>query len=1088
MSALHDALLHPANRPGELVRRLAGMVNPGADLRELQDGGGTICDFRPDCPDTDPSLSVSLGSMGAVFKRFGGDGFQGGALDFVASCLHVSKGEAARLLIDWAGVMDTGAAKGSGRPSPKAVAGAVKLLGRVRDLKPLEEEDRAGRLKGWVRIEAGEDSPEAGELARRGLSLALTSGLLTAYRFTGRYGPDGGPQKVRTLPGHILPGALAFEVRGPDAQPWAYKVRNPGSKAELEAAGKNRYAYIGKGQGTPAWCSPDLTGAQAELWIEGELSGAAVAVMLEAAGYLGAVGVQGLAGSESLPHVAQLGAGREVYIYADPDPAGDRARQTWASLAAHCGAKVYQLPRDLFGAGDACELLPTGSAEDLGRKVMRAVQDAEEWTPPQAEISGAAVVWTGKKSGYKIDGGKLCAFTVKEEDGEEWESLEVLTNFSAHITAEVTLEDGTGEAGRVFEIEGQRADGRLMNPARVSVTAAEFPAMNWPVAKWGAGAVVHAGQGKKDKARVAMQLLSEARGMAERTVYHFTGWIEHPEHGPCYLTAGAVIGAAGAVEGVDVELTGRLAGYALPDPASGEEEAMQDAVRASLALLELAPDSVSVPVLGAVYRAPLGRLNAAVWLTGSTGLNKTALLALAQSHYGPTWNAEHLPDGWNSSANALERGAFMVKDAVFLIDDFKPGGSKTDTDRAHGNAARVLQGVADGAGRATLTADRKSRAGLYPRGTVMSSAETLPRGHSNRARAVLVDVRKPLIDSPAKSRAFYAAADLGASGVYALALAGYVQTLAGHLDEVKAGSEAHRASTRHLAPRFEGQHGRTGPAAAELAYGWQAFLSFAVMVEAVTEQHARHIWARVVAALEETAAGQGEHLTDEDPINRALSVLSGLLSQGRVYLEDLEDGGAPSLPEAAGWQRRTFVAAGGEGEEFMLKPGALLLGYVSKSGGDAWAYFLPDALHEALQRAVSAQGGAMLPDQGQLWATMRDKFHPAGLMRCQVGSGRTRPTWQVSVKGKRERLLTLRFPIEPDRFRLGAVGELGAEGHSRTSGMAPSTAPILSLFTFQVGAVGSESTPASSFAAAAVLPMPINAEMAAGPDAWAVTV
>ena len=314
-----------------------------------------------------------------------------------------------------------------------------------------------------------------------------------------------------------------------------------------------------------------------------------------------------------------------------------------------------------------------------------------------------------------------------------------------------------------------------------------------------------------------------------------------------------------------------------------------------------------------------------VWLTGETGRNKTTYLALAQSHYGAGWTAQHLPDSWNTTVNALEKSAFAVKDAPFLIDDFKPAGSKTDVDRAHGGVSRIVQGLADGAGRGRM--DYKTggnKAGYFPRGAVMSSAETLPRGHSNRARAVLVDIDRPLIDSLAKSEAYHLAADTAAEGVYALALAAYLQALAGHLDAVKVDSLAHRQRTRALAPHFEGAHGRTGPAAAELAYGWEVFLSFAVMVGAVSQAEASQIWARVLAALEDTAAGQGEHLHEEDPVNRALSVLSSLLAQGRVYLEDKDAGGPPVDAEFYGWE------LSGHGEEgkalYRTKPAAALLG------------------------------------------------------------------------------------------------------------------------------------------------------------------
>lgn len=1088
MSALEDALLHPANRPRALCEWLAAQVNPGADLRGLEDGGGAFCDFRPGFEERNPSLSANVGANGAVFKRFGGDGFEGGAVAFVVAVLNVSQGEAARLLIERAGIVDTPKSGNSSaivRPAPRV----GRALEKLAKLSPLEDGEAARRLKGWERLEADSTGPEAAELARRGLTAAL-GGLLSAYRFAGKVGKPGGPAKVYRLPSHILPGAVAFGVRGPDGKPWAVKVRNPGEKAELEAAKASRYAYIGKGQGTPAWCSPGELNAPAHVFTEGELNGAAVALALEVAGQGEAVGVQGVASAEALPHVAHVRAGAQVYLYADPDGSGHKARGVWARVLVSVGARVYQLPADLFGGGDACEALAGVGPEALGARVLEAMRGAVEWQPP-AEARQDGDVWPSKREGYGVRDGKLCALRMLKdpETGEEFEGTEVLAEFMAHIAAEVTQEDGTGEAPRVFELEGRRPDGRPMRPARAVVSASDFMAMSWPVREWGAAAVVHPGQGKKDKARAAIQLLSGQRGVIERTVYQHTGWIQHPEHGPLYLTAGAVIGAAGGVVGVDVELSGRLSAYALPDPAREGPEDVRAAVRASLALLNLAPDAVGVPVLGAAYRAPLGRLDAAVWATGETGRNKTAFLALAQTHYGAGWNRTHLPDGWNSTANALESAAFRVKDALFLIDDFKPSGGPGDTAKAQAGVSRILQGVADGQGRGTLTADRKARAGLYPRGTVVSSSETLPRGHSNRARVVIVDVTRPLIGKDAAmSAAYYAAEDRAAAGVYALALAAYVQQLAASSEAVTVGSPAHRERVRRLAPRFEGAHGRTGNAAAELAYGWEVFLSFAVHCGAVSEGEAGELWARVVAALEETAQAQGEHLHSEDPVTRALAVLSGLLAQGRIYLEDLDGGAAPPPDMAAslGWQRNTFTTADGEEmESWRTRPGGQLVGYYSKAGGDEWGHFLPDPLHEALQRAVQGQGGAALPDAGTLWANLRDRYYPAGLMRCEVEqSGRIRAFQKVTVNGERVRLLTLRLPLSLPSYNVGTVGTLGTDGERSMSGTVFEPVPMTLFFSKGLGTVGTPEAPPP----ASSLAVPESEDAAAWPEEWEVPV
>lgn len=1058
MSALDDALMHPANRPSPLVRALAALVNPGANLEGLQDGGGLILDFRPGHEEKNSaSLSVSVGNRGTVFNHFSGDEVDGGTVGFVADCLGLAKSEAAKWLIDRAGMVDTPGERKGWKPTPKQAVGLEKVHEKLAQQGPVPREERTKALKGWEPVTTIDESAAAQEVQRRGLTPALLSGALVAFKWTGRKKLSGGKGVTYRLADHIHPDALLFEVRGPDGTPWAYKVRN--AVLQDEKGKLNRYAYASKGGHSPAWCSPHFAARTRWLVVEGELNAVACWVMLVAAGQGDVLAVQGVASAQAQPHILGLTAGHEVFVFADPDDAGEKARERWAALFSETGATVRMLDGDLFGGGDldACDVLGSGSATEWGGKLLEAMQRAPAWEPAQADESGEdqGDVWLSDWQAYGVRGGKICAITQKTnpDTKEEYESVEVLAEFTAFIAAEVTQEDGSGEAARVFEIEGTRPDGRPMNPAIVTVTAQEFNAMTWPTAKWGASGIVHAGNGKKDKARAAVQLLSQQRGVQERTVYQHTGWTKHAEHGHIYLSAGAVIGAGGGVNGVDVDLSGRLSAYSLPDPVRKDDggarpvDEVRRAVRTSLDLLALAPDAVSVPVLGAVYRAVLGRADFVLWMTGETGRHKTAFMGLAQSHYGVRWGRKFLPDGWNSSANALESNAFRAKDTLFLVDDFKPSGNASERAKADGTVSRIIQGAADGAGRATLTADRRSRAGLFPRGLVMTSAEDLPRGHSNRARLVIVEVHRKLIDTPEKSAAYFDGESKAEEGVYALALAGFVQAVAGRFDRLHAGSSAHLARIRALSPYFAGEHGRTGDAAAEIAYGWECFLSFAVQVGAVDDVEALSLWDRVVAALAETAQGQGEHLAEADPTVRALSVLSGLLAQGRVYLEDLKDGGRPEAPDAVmcGWQRRVFIGEHGEEEEsFATKPGAVLLGWTSATGGDTWGHFLPDALHEALQKAVQGQGGALLPDASKLWGDMRDRLYPARLMRCEVDGKRVRATSKATLpSGERKQLITLRLPLDILHETLGTAG---TDTPSSPIGTLQSPVPTFTFF------------------------------------------
>ena len=159
---------------------------------------------------------------------------------------------------------------------------------------------------------------------------------------------------------------------------------------------------------------------------------------------------------------------------------------------------------------------------------------------------------------------------------------------------------------------------------------------------------------------------------------------------------GGAIGPNGIVEGINVQLTGTLQRYQLLQPNGNSE--LLAAVRASLRMLQNAPDHLTFPILAAVYRAVLNSADFAVWLTGTTGVFKSEEAALAQQHYGSTMDARHLPANFSSTGNSLEIQAFHAKDALLVIDDFAPHGSQHDVARYHGSAERIIRAAGNNQG------------------------------------------------------------------------------------------------------------------------------------------------------------------------------------------------------------------------------------------------------------------------------------------------------------------------------------------------------------------------------------------------------
>ena len=78
----------------------------------------------------------------------------------------------------------------------------------------------------------------------------------------------------------------------------------------------------------------------------------------------------------------------------------------------------------------------------------------------------------------------------------------------------------------------------------------------------------------------------------------------------------------------EARLPSALSLFRLPPPPSGV--ALAEAVKASLRMVGVGPDHVTLPLYAAVWRAPLGPATYSLYLVGSTGSGKSTLAALAQ--------------------------------------------------------------------------------------------------------------------------------------------------------------------------------------------------------------------------------------------------------------------------------------------------------------------------------------------------------------------------------------------------------------------------------------------------------------------------
>jgi hypothetical protein len=268
---------------------------------------------------------------------------------------------------------------------------------------------------------------------------------------------------------------------------------------------------------------------------------------------------------------------------------------------------------------------------------------------------------------------------------------------------------------------------------------------------------------------------------------------------------------------------GALSRYELR-PANNTTD-LHAAVSASLRLVELGPPAVSFSLLATTYRAVFGDADFALHLVGETGAFKSELAALHQQHFGAGMDRLHLPAAWSSTGNALEMLAFHAKDVLLVIDDFAPQGSSADVARYHAAADRVFRAAGNHAGRSRLDSSARLREPKPPRALILSTGEEVPRGQSVRARLLILELSRGEIDG---ARLLECQRD-GRGGLYAQAMAGFLQWFAGRYDEVRAAFDGKVSEYRSKA-LFNQAHARTPEIIATLQAGFEMYLDYCVAV------------------------------------------------------------------------------------------------------------------------------------------------------------------------------------------------------------------------------------------------------------------
>lgn len=463
-----------------------------------------------------------------------------------------------------------------------------------------------------------------------------------------------------------------------------------------------------------------------------------------------------------------------------------------------------------------------------------------------------------------------------------------LTNFTAKITADITEDDGVEKRKR-FEIEANL----LGKEHRFPIHASQFSGMNWVTENMGPGAILNAGFGIKDRARTAIQFLSN--GYLTKSIFTHTGWRKINNQW-VYLHKGGAIGNDGENSEIEVNLPDSLKYFHLP--ALSEREQLTPPINSALQFLEVAPKNITVPLMASVFRAVIGNVDFSIHVSGPTGVFKTELSALIQQFFGSEMDSRNLPGSWSGTGNALEMLAFNCKDSILVVDDFAPHGTSNDVHRYHREADRIFRAQGNHSGRQRLNSNATLKVSKPPRGLILSTGEDVPRGQSLQARILILEISPGSVD---KSKLTKCQRD-AANGLYAQVMAGFIQWLAPKYQQILDGLKEEEREFLNELNRDE-QHPRIPFIIANLGLGLKLFLSYAKDISAITNEQSEPLWIEWWAVLKELGRSQIQYQLTSDPALKFIDLLNSAIASGRAHLSGSKGGEPEENPEAWGWNR-----------------------------------------------------------------------------------------------------------------------------------------------------------------------------------------
>lgn len=567
-------------------------------------------------------------------------------------------------------------------------------------------------------------------------------------------------------------------------------------------------------------------------------------------------------------------------------------------------------------------------------------------------------------SAYFIDNnGNLCRWKQLKDGFID----ERLCNFDAKITREVILDDGhTTE--QFFEISGRRGNVPLKS---VQIRTKEFQGMNWIIENWGNQAVIEVGQAKKDFIRHYIQ--TQSGNVRRHTIYCHTGW-RLIDGKWCYLSGNGAIGGGPDIC-VDLSRKHLAEKYALPLLPENEI----DAIKTSLSLLDVADRRITIPLYSLVLLSAITTLLKPMpmfsggYLYGHTGIRKTALACLFNSHFGDI-NPERLMN-FESTGNSIIAKMSILKDCLMILDDYRPTHDRNDALKMESIAQRAIRLSGNRATRERLNPDSTLKQSGEPQGMILITGEELVKLPSTLARTMVLEIGQGDINldrlTELQSKAY----------LLPHAMTSFILWIKENMQDIRDGFYPRYVQLRAKAASGN-IHGKLIEQVAYLQYAMALITSWMQEKGILSELQAKDLEVETWQILNEQVKRQSTIMEHGDPLNSFFEMFTTWITQGKIRIDDKD-----------GLLDRFKGSVAGE-----------FLGYYD----DLYFYLLPAALWNYLQRYCIAQGEHFPFSKHTFYKMLKD--------RRLIETDRDRSTKTERIKGEPKKVLKiLRQGVYPEK-------------------------------------------------------------------------